>query len=89
MFATLLGSIASTVPPPQSQQPPWTLTEDLERRIRRAYQEGGLFILTMHPHVIGYRGRITMLDRLIGYMKSQPGVWFATLEAIATYVKPK
>ena len=30
-----------------------------------AYAEGGLFQLTMHPHVIGYRSRILLLDELI------------------------
>ena len=54
-----------------------------------AYQEQGMFILTMHPHVIGHRGRIEMLDRFISYMKSKPGVWFATHEAVARHVKPK
>ena len=52
-----------------------------------AYNEHGLFILTMHPHVIGHRSRIAMLDRLITHMKSKPGVWFATHEHIARYVK--
>jgi hypothetical protein len=27
------------------------------------------------------------LEKLITYMKSKPGVWFATAERIATYVK--
>jgi peptidoglycan/xylan/chitin deacetylase (PgdA/CDA1 family) len=54
-----------------------------------AYQEQGMFILTMHPHVIGHRGRIEMLDRFIAYMKSKPGVWFATHEAIARHVKTR
>jgi len=27
------------------------------------------------------------LDQLIAYMKSKPGVWFATAEQIARYVK--
>jgi peptidoglycan-N-acetylglucosamine deacetylase len=54
-----------------------------------AYEERGLFILTMHPHVIGHRARIAMLDRLVTYMKSKQGVWFATHEEIAKYVKPK
>jgi len=54
-----------------------------------AYEEQGMFILTMHPHVIGHRGRIEMLDRLIAYMKSKPGVWFATHEAIARHVKAR
>jgi peptidoglycan/xylan/chitin deacetylase (PgdA/CDA1 family) len=52
-----------------------------------AYEEGGLFILTMHPHVIGHRSRVAMLDRLIAYMRSKPGVWFATHEQVANYVK--
>jgi peptidoglycan-N-acetylglucosamine deacetylase len=52
-----------------------------------AYQERGMFILTMHPHVIGHRARIAMLDQLIAYMKTKPGVWFATHEQIARYVK--
>jgi peptidoglycan/xylan/chitin deacetylase (PgdA/CDA1 family) len=52
-----------------------------------AYQEGGLFILTMHPHITGHRSRVAGLDKLIGYMKSKPGVWFATHEQIARYVK--
>ncbi|HEX2444050.1 MAG TPA: polysaccharide deacetylase [Vicinamibacterales bacterium] len=52
-----------------------------------AWEERGLFILTMHPHVIGHRGRIAMLDRLVTYMKSKPGVWFATHEQIARHVK--
>jgi peptidoglycan-N-acetylglucosamine deacetylase len=52
-----------------------------------AYEERGLFILTMHPHVIGHRARAAMLDRLVSYMKSKPGVWFATHEQIARHVK--
>jgi peptidoglycan/xylan/chitin deacetylase (PgdA/CDA1 family) len=52
-----------------------------------AYEERGLFILTMHPHVIGHRARAAMLDRLVAYMRSKPGVWFATHEQIARYVK--
>ena len=30
-----------------------------------AYEEGGLFILTMHPHITGHRSRVAGLDRLI------------------------
>jgi hypothetical protein len=37
--------------------------------------------------VIGHRYRIAMLGKLITYMKSKPGVWFATHEEIAFYVK--
>ena len=52
-----------------------------------AYQEKTMFILTMHPHISGHRSRIVAIDKLITYMKSKPGVWFATLEQIANYVK--
>jgi peptidoglycan/xylan/chitin deacetylase (PgdA/CDA1 family) len=52
-----------------------------------AYEEGGLFLLTMHPHVIGHRSRIRMLDKLVRYIRSHPGVWFATHEEVARYVK--
>ena len=52
-----------------------------------AYEEGGLFVLTMHPHIIGHRSRAAALDQLIAHMKSRPGVWFATHEQVARYVK--
>lgn len=52
-----------------------------------AYDEGGLYLLTMHPHLTGHRSRIAMLERLIQHMKSKPGVWFATHQQIAEHVK--
>lgn len=52
-----------------------------------AYQEGGLYVLTMHPHYTGHRSRVLWLEKLIVYMKSKPGVWFATHEEIALYLK--
>ena len=54
-----------------------------------AYEEGTLFLLTMHPQVIGHRYRIKMLERLIAHIKGKPGVWFATHEDIARYVKSR
>jgi peptidoglycan/xylan/chitin deacetylase (PgdA/CDA1 family) len=53
-----------------------------------AYEEGGLYLLTMHPHMIGHRSRAAMLERLVQYMKKKGGVWFATHEQIANRVKP-
>jgi len=52
-----------------------------------AYEEGGLFVLTMHPHYTGHRSRALWLDKLIVYIKSKPGVWFATHQDVAAYVK--
>ena len=52
-----------------------------------AYDEGGMLLLTLHPHIIGHRSRIVMLERLIRYMRSRPGVWFATHEQVARHAK--
>jgi hypothetical protein len=43
----------------------------------------------MHPHVIGHRSRISMLEKLVQHIRSRPGVWFATHEQVARYVKEK
>src|SRR5260221_799519 len=45
-----------------------------------AYQEGTMFILTLHPHVTGHRAPIHHLEALIAYIKSKTAVWFATAE---------
>ena len=52
-----------------------------------AYEDGTLFVLTLHPHVVGHRAPMRYLNELVGYIKSKPGVWFATGELIARYVK--
>jgi peptidoglycan/xylan/chitin deacetylase (PgdA/CDA1 family) len=52
-----------------------------------AYREGTMLMLTFHPHVSGRRSRMTEMEKLFTYMKSKPGVWFATAEQIATYIK--
>jgi len=52
-----------------------------------AFEERTMFILTQHPHVSGHRSRIVVLDRLVAYIQSKPGVWFATMEQVANYVK--
>jgi hypothetical protein len=41
----------------------------------------------MHPHIIGHRSRITMLEALVEYIKGHDGVWFATHEEVARYCK--
>ena len=54
-----------------------------------AYREGTLFLLTLHPHLVGMRSRIGYLDELIAYIKSKPNVWFATGGQIARYVRER
>jgi peptidoglycan-N-acetylglucosamine deacetylase len=51
-----------------------------------AYQAGGLFQLTMHPHVIGHRSRFAVLSELVDHITGHPHVWFATHADIARYV---
>lgn len=53
----------------------------------KAYEEGTLFVLTMHPKYIGHRSRMMMLEKLIQHMLGYKNVWFATHEAVALYVK--
>ncbi len=53
----------------------------------KAYEEGTLFVLTMHPKYIGHRSRIALLEELIKHMQKHKGVWFATHEDIALYAK--
>jgi peptidoglycan/xylan/chitin deacetylase (PgdA/CDA1 family) len=66
--------------------PPPAVLDIFRREFDRAYEEDGLFLLTMHPHVIGYRSRIFILEELIAHMKSRPGVWFGTHADVARYV---
>src|SRR5262245_4347199 len=51
-----------------------------------AYEEGTLFVLTLQPYLSGHRAPMRHLDRFVAYMKSKPGVWFATGEQVATYL---
>ena len=52
-----------------------------------AYQERTMFVLTLHPFLSGHRAPMQHLDEFVAYMKSKPGVWFATGAGIAQYVK--
>jgi peptidoglycan/xylan/chitin deacetylase (PgdA/CDA1 family) len=69
--------------------PPSGVEEIFRAEFDGAHAENGLFLLTMHPHVIGHRSRIAMLDRLVEYMKSKPGVWFGTHEEVARWCREK
>ncbi|KAA3515387.1 polysaccharide deacetylase family protein [Agrobacterium rosae] len=67
--------------------PPPAVLDIFKREFDRAYQEGGLFLLTMHPHVSGYRSRIFILEELIRHIQSHDDVWFGTHADIARYAK--
>jgi peptidoglycan/xylan/chitin deacetylase (PgdA/CDA1 family) len=55
------------------------------RELDAAFEEGGLFQLTMHPHHSGHRSRIWILDEIIRAAKAKGSVWFATHAEIAAY----
>ena len=58
-----------------------------KRELEAAYREGGVFQLTMHPHVSGYRSRVWILEELIRHARSLGHVWFATHADIVRYAK--
>lgn len=67
--------------------PPSGVLDVFKREFDGAYASGGLFLLTMHPHLIGHHSRIQILDELIGHIQSHDGVWFASHGDVARYCK--
>ena len=65
--------------------PPSGVLEVFKREFDGAYADNGLFLLTMHPHFIGHRSRIQVLEELLRYINSHPDVWCATHADIARY----
>ena len=67
--------------------PPTDVFDIFRRELDSAYDEGGIFQLTCHPHIIGYRSRIWILDELIRHAKAKKDVWFATHEEVVRWAK--
>ncbi len=67
--------------------PPADVFDIFKREFDAAYSEGGLFQLTMHPHISGYRSRVWILEELIRHIQSKKDVWFATHADIVRYAK--
>jgi peptidoglycan/xylan/chitin deacetylase (PgdA/CDA1 family) len=55
------------------------------RELDMAAKEGGLYLLTMHPHHSGHRSRVWIIDEVIRAAKARGGAWFATHAEIAAY----
>ena len=51
-----------------------------------AYREGGVYQLVCHPHVIGYRSRMAVLEELVAHMTRHSDVWFATHGRLAAHL---
>lgn len=67
---------------------PRALLEIWRDEFDAAREEGGLFQLTMHPHVIGHRSRLVVLRELLTHIASRSDVWFGTHAATAEAVRP-
>jgi peptidoglycan/xylan/chitin deacetylase (PgdA/CDA1 family) len=67
--------------------PPSAVGEIFRAEFDGAWDEGGLFLLTMHPHVSGHRSRLPVVERLIAHMKAKGGCWFATHAQVAQWCK--
>jgi len=67
--------------------PPSDVFEIFRRELDAAYAEGGIFQLTCHPHIIGYRSRIWILEELLRYAKSRGDVWFGTHAQIVAWAR--
>jgi peptidoglycan/xylan/chitin deacetylase (PgdA/CDA1 family) len=67
--------------------PPSAVLEIFRAEFDAAYAEGGVFQLTMHPHHIGHRSRMPLLEALIQHIKSHDGIWFATHADVVRHAK--
>ncbi|OEU96963.1 polysaccharide deacetylase family protein [Streptomyces oceani] len=65
--------------------PPREVLEIWRAEFDAAYAEGGLFQLTLHPHIIGHRSRLVILRELLAHIATHPDVWCATHQQIAEY----
>ncbi len=67
--------------------PPHDVLEIWRRELDAAFDEGGIFQLTTHPHVIGYRSRLWIIEELIRHARARGQVWFATHAEVAAYAR--
>jgi len=67
--------------------PPSGVLEIFKSEFDGAYEDRGLFLLTMHPHITGHRSRMPVLERLIKHIKARGKCWFATHAQVAHWCK--
>ena len=79
--APLFNPRGSSYSPPREVMQVWIDEFD------KAWDEGTMFLLTMHPHIVWHRSRIVALEGLIEHIKTRGDVWFATHEEAARYVR--
>ena len=79
--APLYNPLGDSYSPPRDVMQVWIDEFD------KAWEEGTMFLLTMHPHITGHRSRIVALEGLIDHIQARGGAWFATHEEAARYVR--
>ena len=67
--------------------PPADVLDIFRRELDAAWEDGGIFQLTCHPHIIGHRSRIWIIDELIRHAKAKGSVWFATHAEVSAWAK--
>lgn len=70
---------------------PWLSPGDVygifRDELEAAAVAGDVFQLLMHPHVIGHRSRIWIIERLIEHARSLGGAWFGTHAQVARWAR--
>ncbi|AHV91356.1 polysaccharide deacetylase domain protein [Bordetella holmesii 30539] len=66
--------------------PPQSVLDIFMRELEGAHADGGLFQLTMHPHVITARSRIWILEEILKAARAK-GAWIATHAEVVRHVK--
>jgi peptidoglycan/xylan/chitin deacetylase (PgdA/CDA1 family) len=66
--------------------PPSAVREIWQSEFDYAYEHcpGGMYVLALHPEIIGRASRLGMLEGLIEYMKGKPGVRFERMDDYVT-----
>jgi len=67
--------------------PPEAVFDVFRREFEGAYAAGGIFQVTMHPHIITHRSRFWIVEELIRLAKSKGDVWFATHAEVAAWAR--
>ncbi|MDH4108261.1 MAG: polysaccharide deacetylase [Gammaproteobacteria bacterium] len=70
---------------------PWLSPTDIfdifKAELEAAAAEGDVFQLLMHPHVIGHRSRVWIIERLIEHARFLGGAWFGTHAEVARWAR--
>ena len=67
--------------------PPQAVLDIFLREFDAAYEEGGLCQLTFHPHIIGHRSRVWIVEEIIRHAQARGRVWFSTHRDVAKFAK--